>query len=378
MSAPIADLEFDLAIVGGGIVGLGVGWKLARMGYEVLLLERGEVGAGASRAAGGMLAPTAEVQFHDGAMLELQKRSLEMYPEFVRDIEDQTGVRAEFRKDGTLVVALDRDDDEAVERVFHYQQSLGLEVTRLGADEVQSLEPSLSRVYSAVLCEDDHQVNNSHLVDALLIGFLKEGGTLSENSDVMAVHVEKGKTKGVVLSDGTIARASNVLVAAGAWSTGIENIPELAKTVLRPVRGQMIALDGGSPPLISRVVRGPDAYLVPKSDGSLIIGSTMEERGFDPSMTAGGIHDLLRGAWQVLPAIYEQSLRDMWTGFRPVTLDNHPILGPSAIPGLWIATGHSRHGILLAPITAHLMTEMIHTGHVPDYGQAFSPARMLR
>ncbi|MBA2660718.1 MAG: glycine oxidase ThiO, partial [Bradymonadaceae bacterium] len=338
---------------------------------------RARAGDGASRAAAGMLAPSAEVDFDDAALLDLQRQSLALYPEFVRELEEHSGSGLEYRADGTLVVALTRDDDEAVERVYRHQASLGLHVARLDNAEVQRLEPGLSRVYSAVLCAGDHQVNNSHIVDALLTAFFKEGGTLSEGAEVVSVHLERGRARGVTLANGTLIRASNVLIAAGAWSPGIENVPELTRHAVRPVRGQMIALDAGTPALLTHVVRGPDAYLVPKNDGSLIVGSTMEERGFEAKLTAGGVHDLLRGALRILPALYEQPVRDMWTGFRPVSRDSRPLLGPSVVNGLWLATGHARHGILLAPITAQIMAEMIHTGRVPAFCQPFSPARML-
>jgi glycine oxidase len=368
--------DYDVVIVGAGAIGLATAWNLSRLGYEVLVVEAKTVGAGASRAAGGMLAGSAEAHFDDDPLTRLQRASLDRYQDFVTELESRTAMKVHYRDEGTLVVALDRDDTEALERAYQHQRWLGLPVERLGSDDVAALEPALSRVHSGVLCPRDHQIDNWHLVDALAVGLYKEGGVLLENTAVKRVLSVDDRVEGVLLDDGSRIRAAHVLITAGAWSRGIEGVPELRAFPVRPVRGQMLAIDCGTPPLCRHVVRTPDVYLVPKNDGSLVIGSTMEEVGYDANLTAGGVLELLKNAWRVMPGVYEQNLRSTWTGFRPVSLDNRPLLGPSRIEGLWIATGHGRHGILLTPITADLMTAMIHRGKPSDDWRAFSPDRI--
>jgi glycine oxidase len=365
----------QIAIIGAGVAGLGVGLELARRGFEVSVFERDEVGAGASRAAAGMLAPTAEVTFEEEALLRLGQQSLAMYPEFVRDLEDASGVDVDYRTEGTLMVALDRDDAEHLDHVHHYHRELGLEVERLSAEEARALEAGLvPNLHSALFIGSDHQIDPRRLTRALARAFERAGGTLVEHMGVRRVECEP-RVEAVITDDGTRIGAETVLVAAGAWSPQIEGIPAEIMPRVRPVRGQMLAVDLGEPALCRHVIRAPDAYLVPKSDGRLIVGATSEEMGFDPELTAGGVFELLRGAWECLPGIYDQHLIDMWTGFRPVTLDNLPVLGPCELDGLWFGTGHGRNGILLTPLTAIALADSIASGEVSDALKGFTPAR---
>lgn len=364
-----------IAIIGAGLAGLGIGWRLARRGHEVTILERDHPGAGASTAAAGMLAPTAEVAFEEEALLALNQASLERYPDFVAALEAAADMQVDYRDAGTLVVGLDRDDTEALDHLLAYQRELGLPVERLSGAEARALEPSLSpNVHSAVLCERDHQVDPERLVEALARAFERAGGQLRCGAEVTELWVEGERARGCVLADQERLEADRVVVAAGAWTRELGGVPRRQLPRVRPVRGQMLALAMEPAPICERVIRAPDAYLVPRSDGRLIIGATMEEMGFDDQMTAGGVFELLRGAWEAMPGIYDLALLDGWTGFRPITLSNEPVLGPSQdIQGLWFATGHGRNGVLLTPITAALMAQALEEGELPEALRPFAP-----
>ena len=365
----------SIVIIGGGVVGLGVGWQLASRGWRVTLCERDVVGAGASTAAAGMLAPTAEVNFEEEALLRLNHASRELYPDFVRELEAEAGVDVDYRTDGTLVVGLDRDDSEALERLLVYQHSLGLHAERLSGEAAREREPGLSpNVHSAVWCPGDHQVDPVLLIKALRVALEQRAGLIREQTEVEEVLLDGGVARGVRLVGGEVIEADRVLVAAGAWVKTLGGLSARQKPRIRPVRGQMLALrmpDGQ--PTCTHVVRSPDAYIVPKSDGRLIIGATMEERGFDANLTAGGVFELLRGAWEAVPGTYDLDLIGMWTGFRPMTLSNDPVLGPSrSIEQLWFGAGHGRNGILLTPLTARLLARSIDEDRILPELEEFS------
>lgn len=369
----------DIAIIGAGVAGLGVGWKLAQAGFEVTIFERDRAGAAASYAAAGMLAPTAEVTFEEEDLLRLGQRSLGMYPDFVDELEDASGVDVDYRTDGTLMVALDRDDAEALDRVWAYHNELGLDVDRLDAAQARELEPGLvPNLHSALRIGTDHQVDPRRLTRALATAFERAGGRLVEKCAIVRIAIDDGGVAAVITDAGERVACQQVVVAAGAWVRQLDGLPAGVVPRVRPVRGQMLAVDLGEPALCRHVIRAPDAYLVPKSDGRLIVGATMEEMGFDPELTAGGVFELLRGAWETLPGIYDQHLLDMWTGFRPVSLDNLPVVGSTEVDGLWFSTGHGRNGILLTPVTAVGLYEAISTGKLPDSLQGFTPARFAR
>ncbi len=368
----------DIAIIGAGVAGLGVGWKLAQAGYDVTIFERDTAGSGASYAAAGMLAPTAEVTFEEEALLHLGQHSLAMYPDFVAELEQASGVDVDYRTDGTLMVALDRDDAEALDHVHDYHRELGLAVEKLDAEQARELEPGLvPGLHSALLIRSDHQVDPRRLTRALAEAFRRVGGRLREGCAVGRVELDE-RVQAVVTDAGERVDCDTLVVAAGAWTRQLEGIPADVLPRVRPVRGQMLAVDLGDPALCRHVIRAPDAYLVPKSDGRLIVGATSEEMGFDPELTAGGVFELLRGAWETLPGIYDQHLLDMWTGFRPVSLDNLPVIGPTGVDGLWLATGHGRNGILLTPVTATCLADAIMAGEIGDTLQDFTPTRFAR
>lgn len=343
--------SLDAAVVGGGVVGLGVAWRLAAAGRRIAVFERGETGRGASWAAAGMLAPTAEIGFEELDLYALGRESLRRWPAFAREVEAASGVDVGYRDEGTLVVADDRDSLHALRRLFRFQTDHGVPVEWLSGAEAADAEPLLSpRLPAAIHAPADHQVDNRALVRALRIAAERAGAAIHEHAEVAAV--EPAACPALRLGDGTRVEAGAVVVAAGAWSARLGGLAPAPP--VRPVKGQMVALrqrpEAGL--ALRYVVRGPDAYLVPKPDGRLVVGATSEEVGDDTRVTAGGVYRLLEGAVEVVPAVEEMDLVETWAGLRPASRDHAPILGASGHPGVVYATGHYRHGILLTPVTA--------------------------
>jgi glycine oxidase len=369
----------EIVVVGGGVIGLSAARTLSDAGASVTLVERDSPGQGASWAAAGMLAPTAEVDFEETELLGLGRESLGMYASFVERLEDETGYDVDYRADGTLVVGLDRDDSQQLDRLHAYREDLGLPVGKLSGGQARQREPALSpNVHGATWCPEDHQVDPRKLVRALQASLEARDVRLTQQTTVARVERSEDTVDGVVTEDGELIEAQDVVLAAGAWTNRIDGIPGDVMPHIRPVRGEMIAVELGDPPLISHVIRASGVYLVPRSDGSLVIGATSEERGFDDRVTAGGILKLLHGAWQVVPGIDDQAIIEMWTGFRPVSLDSQPVIGPTDLEGLWLATGHGRNGILLAPMTAEILRQSFEQGAVPEAYQEFAPSRLSR
>lgn len=366
-------------VIGAGIVGLGIAWQLARRGSRVTVLERHEPGREASWAAAGMLAPYAELEFHEDALLALGERSQQLWPAFVASLEADAEMSVDYDTTGTLVVAVDRDDAEALDRVYRYQRDRGVPVERLDGARCRELEPLLApSLYAGVLCRADHQVDNRRVLDALQRALLGAGGILRTGAEVASVRVEAGAVQGVTLQDGELVDGDAVVVAAGAWSRSLGGL-DGRRPPVRPVKGQMAALrTAPDEPVLRHVVRSPEAYLVPRRDGRVILGATSEDRGFDRTQTAGGVFELLRGAWEVLPITWELELDSTWVGFRPGSRDNCPLLGATDVDGLWYATGHYRNGIQLAPVTAFGVAGLM-LGDDPEPSLApMTPRRFVR
>ena len=361
----------EVIVLGAGVAGLGPAWQLADAGLRVLVLDQGPVGGGATSAAAGMLAPTAEVHFEEVELLRLGQLSLSMYPEFVARLQAASGQDVDLRQDGTLVVGLDRDDAAWLDRLFEHQRGLGLEVHKLSGAEAQALEPALHpNTHRGVLCPSDHQVDPVKLAHALHLACQAAGARVWPYTRVQGLWIEQGRCLGVLLDgpQGHRLRADRVLVAAGAWTRQLSGVERRALPHVRPVKGQMLALQmDPQAPLCRRVVRAPEAYLVPKSDGRLIIGATVEEMGFDLRQTAGGVFELLRGAWEAMPGTAELELLRLWSGLRPTSLSNLPCLGPHpTIQDLWLSTGHGRNGILLAAATCALLPQAMLSARLPE------------
>jgi glycine oxidase len=365
-----------VAIVGGGVIGLSVGWRLARAGCRVAIYERDQAGHGASWAAAGMLAAGVETEPGELALLGLNRASQLLWPAFAAELEAESGLSVDMRSDGTLRVALNRDDAEILKSIVAFQQPLGIELEWLSGAEARRREPYLSpHATAAVFSPRDHQVDNRKVVAALRQAFLAAGGVLHEQTPVDEIVVEGGRARGVRIA-GTIQPADVVLLAAGAWSRLCKGLPDDAVPPIRPIKGQMLALRmNPEEPLLTRVLWTPRSYLVPRRDGRLLIGASVEERGFDTNLTAGAVFALLESAWRALPSVEELPIDEMWVGFRPGSRDDAPLLGTTSVEGLVVATGHHRNGILLTPITADAIAKLILTGEADPAIADFSPNR---
>jgi glycine oxidase len=366
-----------VAIIGGGVIGLALGWRLAQRGVSVVLFERDTVGRGASHAAAGMLAAGCEAEPGEAALGVLNRASLALWPDFAAEVEAASGRSVGLRREGTMLVALNRDDAARLRHDMAFQRSQGIDLAWLTPGEAREREPYLApQLAGAVFSPDDIQVDNRALVAALAEAFRRAGGVLHEQAAVARVETAQGRASGVVVGE-TFHSADVVVLAAGAWSGGVE-LP-IARPPIRPVKGQMLAVQmNPADPLVRHVIWAPKAYLVPRADGRLVVGATVEERGFDDRMTAGGLYSLLDGAWRAVPGIEELPVIETWVGFRPGSRDDAPVLGPSALPGLMFCTGHHRNGILLTPVTAAAMAATMIDGVVDPRIAAFGAARFDR
>jgi glycine oxidase len=366
----------DVAIVGGGVIGLAAAWRARQGGLSVAVLERGAIGAEcASGVAAGMLAPVSEVEFGEAGrrVLNLGLRSARMWPDFAAELEQASGIAVGLRQTGTLVVARDADEARELERQLEFRKSLGLHATRLRASAARELEPALApTVRLALHAPEDHCVDPRLVLAALRRACELDGVVVRECAPVVAVELDgsAGCVTGVMLVDGERMSADRVVLAAGAWTGEIAGLPAEAGVPVRPVKGQILRLrDPDGAGLLQRVVRFEGGYLVPRGDGRYVLGATVEERGFEMQPTAGGVYELLRDARELVPGILELRIEELSVGFRPSTPDNAPVIGAGAIEGLVWATGHHRNGILLTPLTAELVTEVL-TGCQRDSGGA--------
>ena len=372
-----------ILIIGGGVIGLGIGWQLAKSGTSVTIYDRAEAGRAASWAAAGMLAPLAEAHSEEPELLKLGSQSLERYPQWVGELETDAEMSIGYRVEGTLMVGVEPDDTHQLKHLYTAQQDLGLDVEWLTGREAREIEPVLSpRITAAIRCATDHQVDNRLMVKALQRAYQACGGVLHENSTVERIVIENGTATGIQTQDGF--QASDILIlAAGCWSAQIEGLPDTFVPPVRPVKGQMLALQMEEGITVKNVIRTVRAryptsvYLVPRADGRLIIGATSEEMGFDTRLTSGGVFELLRGAWEAVPGTYELPLLETWAGLRPGSRDNAPILGKTPVENLIYATGHYRNGILLTPITAYEIAKLILTGKTAETIAPFQLDRFL-
>ncbi len=351
----------DVAVIGAGVVGLGVAWRAAQRGMDVLVLERaadGQADGAASPVAAGMLAPVSEADVGERALLDLGLRAAAAWPAFAAELGDKVG----YRRCSTLLVARGADEAAALEREQALRASLGLDAERLLPSAARKLEPALApHVRAALHVADDHAADPRLLHAALKTAARAAGVETRTGAEVARIALDGTRAVGVALTDGSTIDAAQVVVAAGAWSGAGLGLPQNARVPVRPVKGQIMRLrDPDGPGLLDRVLRFEGGYLVPRGDGRYVLGATMEERGFETTVTAGGVYELLRDAIDLVPGIDELVIEETAVGFRPGVPDNTPILGRSdAIDGLVWATGHHRNGILLASITGDLVADVL-------------------
>lgn len=372
----------DVLVIGGGLIGLVTAWRAAQQGLATAVADPSP-GGGAAHVAAGMLAAVTELQYGEQTLLDLNLASAARYPDFVAELTEATGLDTGYRPCGTLAVALDADDRAHLRDLHTFQTSLGLESQWLSGRECRRLEPLLAPgVRGGLRVDGDHQVDPRRLAAALLraaelagVEFLRSPARVTRAGD---------RVTGAELADGTAVPAGRTVLAAGCESGRIAGLPEDVLPPVRPVKGQILRLriPATHAPFLSRtvraIVRGSHVYLVPRENGELVLGATSEEFGWDTTVTAGGVYELLRDAHELVPGITELPLTGTLAGLRPASPDNAPLLGPSALDGLLLATGHHRNGVLLTPVTGDVMAVVLADGELPPYARPFTAERFAR
>jgi glycine oxidase len=357
VTAPEVDAE--VLVIGGGLIGLACAWRAAEAGLSVAVVDDAPT-SGASHVAAGMLAPVSEVAYGEEGLLTLNVASARRWPSFAKELEAAADVDVGYQQWGTLLVGLDGDDVAALEELHRFQLELGLDARRLRSRDCRRREPLLSpRVRGGILAGDDHQVEPRRVADALWQAG-SAAGVRHLAARAAGVVTEEGRVTGVRLASGESVAAGKVVVAAGCWSSQLDGV----EVPVRPVKGQLLILsapDGhhGLSTTIRGVVHGRGVYLVPREGGRVVVGATQEERGHDVEITAGGVRTLLDDAAALVPGVDELALAETLAGLRPGTPDNRPLIGRTDVDGLLLATGHHRHGVLLTPATADGVTAML-------------------
>jgi glycine oxidase len=354
-------------VVGGGVIGLAVAWRCVQRGLEVTLLDAGRPAA--AHVAAGMLAPVAEADAFERDLLQLNLEGVRRHPGFCAELVEASGCDPAYRRSGTLMVARDGDDAEELHHQLDIRRAMGLPIERVTPSEARALEPALApAIRAALLVPDDHSLDPRRLLAALRAAFAAAGGRGRAGRAVRLLR-DAGRVTGVRCDDATELHADVTVVAAGAW-TG-----ELGELPVRPLKGQIMRLkDPAGPGLVKHVIRTPAGYLVPRNDGQYVLGGTMEEKGWDLSSTAGATFELIRDLSEVVPGILELELQELGAGLRPSTPDNLPVIGQGE-PGLVWASGHHRHGVLLAPVTADLVADAVEGHPLPDWVACCRPER---
>jgi len=378
----------DLLVVGGGVIGLASAWRARQAGADVTLVDPAP-GHGASWAAAGMVAPVTEAHFGEESLLGLNRRSAEMWPGFRGEIEAATGHDLAYGDDGTLAVAYDSGDRNALRELFEFQQELGLDSTWLAPGECRELEPLLApTVRGGLFVAGDHHVDPRRLIGALVEACRRSGVEMVADS-VAELVVAGGHVTGARCGAGGTIEARWTLLATGWEGATAPGLPEWARPPVRPVKGQILRLrmPAGIPAprhTVRAIAQGTSLYIVVRSDGEIVCGATVEEMGTDRRVTGGGIYSLLRDAQLVLPVLLEAQFTEAIAGLRPGSPDNAPMIGLSQLDGLLVATGHYRNGILLTPVTAELVAGLLAAGsgvdrpELPEWAKAFDPRRFER
>ncbi|WP_329299203.1 glycine oxidase ThiO [Streptomyces sp. NBC_00659] len=370
----------DVLVVGGGIIGLVTAWRAAQRGFTTALVDP-EPGGGAAQVAAGMLAAVTELHFGEETLLGLNLASARRYPDFAAELTEATGQDLGYRRSGTLAVALDADDRAHLRELHALQVRSGLESEWLSGRECRRLEPMLAPgVRGGLRVDGDHQIDPRRLAAALVTA-CERAGVVVHRTWAERLSVVRERATGVVTADGTGLGAGQVVLAGGSLSGRLAGVPDDVVPPVRPVKGQVLRLTVPAryAPFLHRtvraVVRGSHVYLVPRENGELVVGATSEELGWDTTVTAGGVYELLRDAHELVPGITELPLTETRAGLRPCSPDNAPLLGPSALDGLLLATGHHRNGVLLTPVTGDVLAHVLTTGELPAEARPFTPLR---
>src|ERR687895_452911 len=367
--------RYDAVVIGAGLIGLACAWRAAKRGLSVLVVDRaGTPAAGSSGVAAGMLAPVTEADFGEEPLLRVNLAGRARWPGFAAELEERTGMPTGYRESGALVVAADRDDAEALRRLHEFQRGLGLDVEWLTPGACRRIEPGLSpRIAGGIAAHGDAAADPRATARALAAAV----DELALGVRVEEIEHSHGRVTGVRTDSGVIS-CDSVVVAAGAWSAALA--PDGEGPPVRPVKGQILELRAraGMDAPLERIVRTPRCYLLARGDGRVVLGATVEEQGFDTSVTAGGVYRLLEAAWEVLPEVGELELVEAHAGLRPGTPDNRAVVGPGELDGLVWATGHWRNGVLLAPLTGDAVAELLAEGSLPEEVATLSPARFER
>lgn len=372
-----SDQTLDALVVGGGVIGLACAWRAAARGLEVRLLDRDVPGSGASRVAAGMLAPVGEATWGEEGLLRMALEAHHAWPGFASELARAGRIDVGFAPLGALHVAFDRDEAEELRRRFELMSKLGLDAEWMRPRAARELEPGLSPSCTAAI----HAVHEAAADPRLLVGALRAaaesaGVDVLQGAEVVEGVFEDGALTGVRTASGDEHRAARTVLAAGAWSGSAAWLPDHARPPVRPVKGQILTLRGPrAPALCGRIVASERIYVVPREDGRVVVGATVEEQGFDLRITAGAVFELLREAYRALPEVAELELIESVAGLRPGTPDNLPLIGSAAIPGLVLATGHYRNGILLAPVTAEAVAAILSGEALPPALAAADPLR---
>ena len=367
----------DVVVIGAGAIGSAVAWRCAQRGLSVTLVDP-NAGRGAWHTAAGMLAPITELHYTETPLLRLNLDSLARYPDFAAEVAAESGLPTGFLPCGTVYAAWDGADFAALCDLQTFAAQLGVDSQLLTGRELRELEPAVAPgLPGALFAPGDHQVEPRLLHAALLEAGRRRGVKLVESPG--ALLVDHARVRGVRVAGGTVLSGKHVVLAAGCWSGQVEGVPPEAHAPVRPVKGQTLRLRLPGRPRLRRVLRaavkGSPVYLVPRSDGAIVVGASVEERGFDQQPRAGAVYELLRDAQSVLPELGEAVLDEVSTGLRPGSPDNAPLVGPTPVDGLIHATGHYRNGILLTPVTADGIAALIADGALPEVLAPFSPSR---